>query len=635
MSSRLALQELRRLVLDEHVRLVVAVLPTGYGKTQFFLHNPDVFHKLGKVVHVLPLQAVVYDTYVRLRDRYGDLVGYQMGMQVEDAYKSPLMAMPYTITTADSFSLDFYGIPVHEIFRTKWHSDVAFTLSRLSNVILDEFHLLISADSEIQEEMREFVKIVEVMKDVIRATVKYGFKVIIMTATLSPCMIAELVNEVKGDARVLVFAPSNHTYVKTLEERLGDRSREVVETVWSESDEFYINFKDYHKYVVTARATNVGLKDDGVWTGLDELLSEVLDDESVSRVLVMFNSAVRAIRNYREHHEKLDRRGIKRMLIHGKLTQESKRYLTCMLRQSHHEKLVVFATQVIEAGVDVSFDVLVTEPASAFSLIQRAGRVVRYKLPNTVRRRIYVLLPDLDETVTRCCRGIYDTDMAKSTAKMMFGKDGKSIKALINWRAPASDDTLDYLKLIASLDDHVDRRIKDEGISGGIRASLRKLADITDAPRRVLRELDEVFKGSFVRASALIPLFVHECYETYYKHDPMKAVDCTISVDIDFVSKYFDTIVERRNGKPVFCYVAKDGRLQELEVRVTKEELRENPISTLSKLVEKIHRVRINGEEREDEMEGTYVKAVPLGFKVSKVHRFNVNGRTVFGLGIP
>lgn len=38
----------------------------------------------------------------------------------------------------------------------------------------------------------------------------------------------------------------------------------------------------------------------------------------------------------------------------------------------------MISTQVIEAGLDRSFDVLVTEAAPASALIQRAGRVARY-----------------------------------------------------------------------------------------------------------------------------------------------------------------------------------------------------------------------------------------------------------------
>lgn len=55
--SRIGLEKFEELINQE--RELIAVLPTGYGKTRFFIQKHDLLDKIGKIVHSLPLQNLI------------------------------------------------------------------------------------------------------------------------------------------------------------------------------------------------------------------------------------------------------------------------------------------------------------------------------------------------------------------------------------------------------------------------------------------------------------------------------------------------------------------------------------------------------------------------------------------------
>ncbi|MEN3047870.1 MAG: CRISPR-associated helicase Cas3' [Candidatus Caldarchaeales archaeon] len=90
----------------------------------------------------------------------------------------------------------------------------------------------------------------------------------------------------------------------------------------------------------------------------------------LGRVLVIANTVKNAIEIYRS----LRGIGIEPVILHAKMIEAERKR-----RMSEVERgpCVVVSTQIFEAGVDMSFDALVTEAAPPDSLIQRAGRVAR------------------------------------------------------------------------------------------------------------------------------------------------------------------------------------------------------------------------------------------------------------------
>jgi len=88
------------------------------------------------------------------------------------------------------------------------------------------------------------------------------------------------------------------------------------------------------------------------------------------KVLVVFNTRTEAIQAYDKIKSKGDHNPI---LIHSKFNRVDR--MQKISEMDSHD--VVISTQVIEAGINRSFDMLITEAAPPSSLIQRAGRVKR------------------------------------------------------------------------------------------------------------------------------------------------------------------------------------------------------------------------------------------------------------------
>ena len=112
----------------------------------------------------------------------------------------------------------------------------------------------------------------------------------------------------------------------------------------------------------------------------DKLHPRALDlIASQKTALVVLNQVARAQEAYRQIRAKLGQDRV--VLIHGRFTREDR----ARLEKKVGEMLgmggsggVVVATQVVEVGLDISAEVLLTELAPADSIVQRAGRVARW-----------------------------------------------------------------------------------------------------------------------------------------------------------------------------------------------------------------------------------------------------------------
>src|SRR5581483_382485 len=100
------------------------------------------------------------------------------------------------------------------------------------------------------------------------------------------------------------------------------------------------------------------------------------EHDATSQTLVIVNTVDRAQALYRAL---LDRRSGKRdLLIHARFRAAEREDQARRLRDESEADRIVIATQAIEAGVDISSRVLVTELAPWSSLVQRFGRCNRY-----------------------------------------------------------------------------------------------------------------------------------------------------------------------------------------------------------------------------------------------------------------
>lgn len=102
------------------------------------------------------------------------------------------------------------------------------------------------------------------------------------------------------------------------------------------------------------------------------------------RILVVCNTVDKAIEVYQQVSSAAKQQGYECNVLHSRFLPEGRRRKEDWIEQhfgknsSENTKALLIATQVVEVGLDISADLLLTEVATIDALIQRAGRVARW-----------------------------------------------------------------------------------------------------------------------------------------------------------------------------------------------------------------------------------------------------------------
>ncbi len=104
-----------------------------------------------------------------------------------------------------------------------------------------------------------------------------------------------------------------------------------------------------------------------------------LFEESQGRLIVVCNTVERATKIYQNIKDKIEPKPI---LLHSRFfdkeREEKERKINELFKQNCGQKAILIATQVIEVGMDISCDLMLSELSPVDSLIQRAGRCARW-----------------------------------------------------------------------------------------------------------------------------------------------------------------------------------------------------------------------------------------------------------------
>ena len=609
MPERKLLEKLADALRSRRHKLVIAVLPTGYGKTSLVREKLSNDVKRGvRILHVLPLRAIVRQTAERAAGVLGDDVGYQAGIHVEGVEKSPYFARNYMVATIDSFALSLVGVPIYEMYRAHWHSDVAYSLARSFDVLLlDEFHLMVTGDGEVdRDEIDVLSKQVDVVAEAIYEYLTEGRVVGILTATLPPTLLAKVIETAKArgakpeTAIVVAHTRDNHDdtirkLIKSLEE-LGIRveNRDLLD--WDESFEkercgrvrTEVRQVDYVEIDVGGTAVKI--------PEIGDIIDGVVK-AGARRLFIAFNSWRRAYAAYKHFREMCESKHLEPILITGKMSPGDRD--AALIKMGCIEKPVcLFATQVVEAGVDADFDVLITEVAPGPELIQRAGRVARHVKPDPNRHSVIVVVPR--EGVEKAVGGVYDRESTEKTLnelRQMINNCG----GLVDWRC--GDGSCGAQRLVVAVDEVLARRLKDVGDK--LVDKLRRLEMFAMPPRDVLEKIiDDAFGGSLVRRSALIGIVPPEAIganiDTQRVCGSDEVVDIgetdqqgigrilssTVTVDLDFLERHGEKYLEICGDKHPIIVAARrgaDGRYAIAAMKVLKglDGLVKEPMTTM------------------------------------------------------
>jgi CRISPR-associated endonuclease/helicase Cas3 len=328
--------------------------------------------------------------------------------------------MPHLIyTTFDSFIHNLFRAPVAEPETWKSHFDIPRYSIYTSLIVFDEAHLF-SSEAPIERPGEGHLKMFTAFSSAIKVLSSSLVPMIIMTATM-PSKLIESIIENLGNP---FYAPKKRVYLIEYAPELETGERKETEMRISN---FYVLkieigdkkfFKDALKlnpelYEKTIKPDDIYIK------GLEEF-------QKGGAVLIVRNTIKDAINIYRTLKEEKARV----YLIHGRLSLgDRKKVLEEVNRCLQKERtFILVSTQVIEAGVDFDFDVLITDAAPISSIIQRVGRIGRrLETRRLLKPKIYLVEGDGSK--------VYDEGLTKNSI-VVLKEYMKGRTMSIAWRIP-------------------------------------------------------------------------------------------------------------------------------------------------------------------------------------------------------
>jgi len=460
-------------------RFLLIDMPTGYGKSTLTIVLAKALTFCGglrryaeRVIHVVPTRSLAYDLISRASRSGVEAYGQYMGL--DPSLKSASFLAGLVFTTVDSYTLNLFKAPVAE-FGGLVRAYVAeedfyghFELPRYAIFtglsVFDEYHLMMPLEPRTNKQATVFLAALRVLAN-------YGSPAILESAT----------------------------GLRILEDILRQRGLSVskFELKPQHDSEF---FESRALQQITTRVQKVDGKP--FPEGVAELAAELA--ERFRSVGVVVNTVERALKIYRLLRERLSSSIV---LLHSRFRRSDVEKKLDLIESAIKDgrPIVVVATQVVEVGLDLDFDAMVTEIAPMPSLVQRVGRLCRNpKKECNAELHIVAdagLLQSSEEFYT-----VYSAESVRATYEILEDALGRDL--VIQWKIPVSPPgSKSYRELI----DEVYRRLNldpEKFVDSSLERRMLNLGsryvfDSKDA-LDLLRELG----GSLVRDETLVSVYL-------------------------------------------------------------------------------------------------------------------------------
>lgn len=388
--------------------------PTSYGKTEASIALAAWLVKESslaeRLIHILPFRAIVEESYdiakSSLEQHLPEVTVGAQAMHLLDAEKSPFFLSRLVYTTIDSFIYNLFKLPVAEPERDYSHFDIPRYAIYSAFPVFDEAHYFAGDDPAFRDIIDHQNRMFAAFRAGLGALAQGGVPIAVITATM-PSSFKRAVGEASN-------APNReavHIKVGLSEyERSGNGYREI-----SIKD---LDFFEERKNLETLTR----------FINETDILRIVEEHHSCGdNVLIVRNTVKKASETYQQFKDKSD---VNTLLVHGRMTfGDKKRVLNEARSRIFRKKCVLISTQVIEAGVNLDFDVIVTDASPMANLIQRIGRVGRRVRGQPRNFYAYLLEGDGD--------GVYEKELTNKSIQVL-----KDISAhqgeefYVGWRMP-------------------------------------------------------------------------------------------------------------------------------------------------------------------------------------------------------
>lgn len=176
--------------------------------------------------------------------------------------------------------------------------------------------------------------------------------------------------------------------------------------------------------------------------------------EGHQRILVVYNTVARAIQLFEALRNSANQQGYAFQLLHSRFLPDDRldkeRWVTDHFGRDavSKEKALLIATQVVEVGLDISCDCLLTELAPVDALIQRAGRCARWGGRGIVQVYEVPSAVPYEETLVQKTREVLRLE---TPAQLAWTNVKKWVNEVLNDRYHAALTDQNFVTVVAAL----------------------------------------------------------------------------------------------------------------------------------------------------------------------------------------
>lgn len=265
---------------------------------------------------------------------------------------------------------------------------------------------------------------------------------------------------------------------------------------------------------------------------LEEKIFEIKEQGKQKKVLIIVNTVKRAIELYRMFN---DDDNVK--LLHSRFIPKDRSMLERKIKDfDRHEKHGIWiTTQIVEASIDIDFDVLHTELSTIDSLLQRFGRCYRKRRLDHDDANVYIYTENVSGR-----KNVYDEDILNLTEKALRDYNGKTInerekvELVKNIYSIESLSGTNYYKEFQKAVQELDNVIEYHYTQDEAQKVLRNSDTVRVIPRTIFDEIIEIFEALETEADLNRRSQLRREIEQHVLTVPRKMYDKSLLERIDF-----------------------------------------------------------------------------------------------------
>jgi CRISPR-associated endonuclease/helicase Cas3 len=368
---------------------LLLVAPTGLGKT--FAVTGDLQQNFCKTVYAVPLRALGIGIRQQVEELARDGEPLHAVIHHGDQQDSVLFGEDVVVTTYDQVVCGVPGLPLSLPLKAGHAVAGALLMSRL---ILDEAHLAWGISDQA----------LTILLGIVDFRRKLGLQTVLLTATL-PTTIATKIGQA-FDLEVLIVGEGELKNDQGLHERNANRQVKVTPlklTLAEKEDKKKLDYSTLDEKLRPTAKKRIYFANtvERIQETYDRLIGRSLDPDAIT---VLHNRMPRSQRTQAE-------------------TQTAARFG----KGSPEGEWLLLTNQVAEAGLDISADLVVSDPAPVDTLVQRSGRCARWFRDGPVSGEFYVIDGPNDD-VRKQFAGPYRVDFVAAARKALPSGD-------LEWKA--------------------------------------------------------------------------------------------------------------------------------------------------------------------------------------------------------